>query len=139
MPAFLGIDYGPARIGIAASDPLGMLASPLVVLDIRAGGGAVLFAWIATRLEKEPFAAFVLGYPDRFDERAAPVCAQIDALALELQRRFALPVHLQDEQFSTRRAQERINARGRRKKTAHAPGLDAVAAAVILQDFLDSR
>lgn len=137
----LGIDYGRKRIGLALSDATGVLARPWKVIA-REGGAAQLAAVIAAQLgalqaDGEPVGAVVLGLPRRLSGEANEQTAAVEALAARLRGRLAIPVILQDERLTSREAEDRLARREkdwRKRKQA----LDAEAAAIILQDYLDA-
>lgn len=122
----LGVDFGLRRLGLALSDPAGVLATPyksLAVTSVRDAPGAVAKA--AREADAE---AVVVGVPLGLEgeERRAEV-RRVERFATALRRDLKLPVHLVDESLSTREAEELGSARD-----SH-----AVAAAVILQRWLD--
>jgi putative holliday junction resolvase len=135
----LAIDLGARRIGLAISDPSGVLARPLEVLTI---GGDVepveRVLAVVTRLaaEDDGLAAIVVGHPRRLDGTPNDQTPLVEAFAEALRGRVSQPVVLQDERLSSVEAESRLAARDRdwrsRKKK-----LDAAAAAVVLQDYLD--
>jgi putative Holliday junction resolvase len=137
----LGIDYGAKRIGLALSDPTAMLASPWQTVP---GGppipaAARLVPVIADLVaDDDGLEAIVVGLPRRLDGSDNDQTPLARAFAAELARASSLPVILQDERLSSREAESRLALRERdwRKRKAK---LDAVAAAVILQDYLDHR
>jgi putative Holliday junction resolvase len=139
---YLGIDYGRRRIGLALSDESAILASPW---DTVAGAGspAASAEFVRQRIAAfeqvhpgESVHAIVVGLPRRLngeDNDETPMARQF---AERLRALTGLAVHLQDERLTSREAEERLGARERdwrRRKSK----LDAAAAAVILQDFLD--
>jgi putative Holliday junction resolvase len=134
----LAIDLGARRIGLAISDATGLLARPLEVIETggRAQLARVLEAIGRVSAEEDGLGVVVVGLPRRLDgtpnEQTAAVMAFVDAL----RPRIELPVVLQDERLSSIEAESRLARRDRdwrsRKKK-----LDATAAAVILQDYLD--
>ena len=137
----LALDVGDRRVGIAVSDETGLLATPLDVLHRRSKADD--FARI-TRLAREQGAAgLVVGHPLNADGSAGPqaqrveryAAALVDALRAE---GLDLPMTLWDEYGSTQRAQEAMIATGRKASDRRAR-IDAVAAAVILQDYLDEH
>ncbi len=138
----LGIDYGARRIGLALSDPSGTLASPWRVFERPVSEASTLVALIveieSLMREDEGLAAVVVGWPRRLDGSPSHQTPIIETFARELGARVAIPVALQDERLSSHEADERLSTRERdwRKRK---PKLDAAAAAVILQDYLDSR
>jgi putative Holliday junction resolvase len=138
----VGLDVGERRIGIAVSDPTRTLARPLgVVATSGLDGDAVERA--ATELarlgsEEDGLASIVVGLPRRLDGTPNQMTPRIEAFAAQLRRRTDLPVALQDERLTSREAESRLATRERdwrvRKRR-----LDAAAAAIILQDYLDSH
>ena len=139
----LGIDYGRKRIGLALSDAVGMLARPWKTIETRGSVDAVatdLADEIARlREEGEEVTVLVLGFPRRLSGEPNEQTPIVRALAARLQSLLPhLPVVLQDERLSSREAESLLSRREKdwRKRK---PMLDAAAAAVILQDYLDTR
>jgi putative Holliday junction resolvase len=133
----LGIDLGSKRIGIAASDRSGTIATPLTVLK-RSGSLPADYKAIADLVLEEEAVAIVVGLPLNMDgsEGAAARNARIEAERLTTV--VGVPVYVHDERRSTVEAdrmmlERNLNAQARRKV------VDKVAAAVILQSWLDSR
>jgi len=132
----LGIDYGDRRIGLAVSDPTGMIASPAGFI-IRRAGKRPPIAEIIRRCEAVEAAAFVLGLPldDNGDETAR--CVEVRQVGKELEHRTGLTTTLVDERYSTAAALRAIremggSARGRKGD------IDALAATILLQQALDA-
>lgn len=136
----LGIDYGRKRIGLALSDPTGMLARPWKSIAGAASpdGAAGTLATAVTQLAEEPdgLAVVVLGLPRRLSGEPNDQTAFVKAIAERLRRLVPVPVVLQDERLSSREAEARL-ARQERDWRRRKPLIDAMAAAVILQDYLD--
>jgi len=137
----LGIDFGERRIGLALSDASGTLASPVGVLGgaHRAGDPvSLVLAALADLAHDEPIARIVVGLPRRLDGRDSEQTPRVRRFAAELHARSGLPIDLQDERLTSHEADARLALRERdwRKRKAR---LDAAAAAVILQDWLDER
>ena len=138
----VGLDVGERRIGVAVSDVTRTLARPLGVL--RPAGLDVdavrLSADEIGRLarEEDGVASIVVGLPRRLDGTPSDMTRRVEQFARQLEARTALPVTLQDERLSSREAESRlaIREKGWRVRKQR---LDAAAAAVILQDYLDSR
>jgi putative Holliday junction resolvase len=136
----LGLDLGARRVGVAISDASGTLARPLEVLQVGGGGAIGAVTAIVARLaaEEEGLGAIVVGLPRRLDgspnEQTPVVLAFVEALRCEVSQ----PIALQDERLTSVEAESRLAIRDRdwrsRKKK-----LDAAAAAIILQDYLDER
>jgi putative pre-16S rRNA nuclease len=139
---YLGIDYGRRRIGLAISDPTGMLARPWKMIP-RQGTthdvAEMLAREIATLAEEDDgIAGVVLGYPRKLGGAPTDQTATVNALAIALRSRIAVPLIMQDERLSSREAEsllaQRIKSWRDRK-----PLIDAASAAVILQDYLDGQ
>jgi putative pre-16S rRNA nuclease len=130
----LGIDAGERRVGVALSDELGLLASPLVVLD-RRRGLAPLLDRLAELARRERVGRIVVGLPLNADGSEGQQARRARNFALVAERVIGLPVTLWDERLSTREAEAIVRAQGRTRRRR--VDLDAVAAAVILQDYLD--
>lgn len=139
---FLGIDYGHVRIGLAISDPTGLLARPWKAIA-RQGDRAQVAAALASVIsslaeEDDGLAGVVLGFPRTLGGAPTDQTATVDALAADLRGRVAVPVVLQDERLSSREAESLLSRRIKNWRDRK-PLLDAASAAVILQDFLDAR
>jgi putative Holliday junction resolvase len=138
----VALDYGARRIGVAISDLTGTLARPLTVLHPKGGpqGGLAAMCDEVRRLagEEDGVGLVVLGLPRRLDGSPTDMTRVVEALRAPLEARTGLAVVFQDERLSSREAESRlaVNERDWRKRKAT---LDAAAAAVILQDYLDSR
>lgn len=137
----LGVDDGRRRIGLAVSDPTGTLARPAETV-VGHGDPAVAAREVAAAIRRleagdEPIGAIVVGLPLRLDGTPNEQTGHARALAAELRRMTGLEVFLQDERLTSREAESRLALRERdwrvRKKR-----LDAAAAAVMLQEYLDS-
>lgn len=139
----LGIDYGARRVGLALSDATGTLASPWRLVERPPSEAETLrlLADIVERLrrEEEGLAAVVVGWPRRLDGSPTHQTALVEAFSRALEQRVGLRVVLQDERLSSHAANERLAERGERDWRVRKRKLDAAAAAVVLQDFLDTR
>lgn len=139
---FLGIDYGRRRIGLALSDPSGVLARPWKTIARHGNRADVASALAAevTRLtaEDDGLAGVVLGYPRTLGGDATDQTAAVVGLAEALRTRIGVPLVFQDERLSSREA-ESLLARRIKHWRDRKPLLDAASAAVILQDYLDGR
>ena len=136
----LGIDYGDRRIGLALSDASATLARPLRVVapggSLRERAAAVAGEVAAVAAEPDGLAVVVLGVPRALDGAAHRQTERVLAFADALRTVTGVPLVLQDEQLTSVEAESRLAVRERdwRKRKAR---LDAAAAAVILQDYLD--
>ncbi len=138
----LGVDVGARRIGLALSDASATLASPLKTLVRRGDEDAAVAAVLSEieRLSAEPdgLALVVIGLPLTLEGRAHAGTRRAQAFARRLAQRTAVPIVFQDERLSSREAESRL-AIGERDWRRRKARLDAAAAAVILQDYLDAQ
>lgn len=138
----LGIDYGRKRIGLALSDPSGLLARPWKAIPSSGALDRVARELVreidALQNEGDGLAVVVLGYPRRLSGDANEQTPVVEALAAQLRTMTSLEVVLQDERLSSHEAESRL-ARTEKDWRKRKPLVDAVAAAVILQDYLDNR
>jgi putative Holliday junction resolvase len=133
----LGIDAGERRVGIAMSDELGLLASPVIVLDRRHGLAPVLDQ-LAELVAREGVDQVVVGLPLNADGSQGPQARRAQDFARVAGRVLGVPVSLWDERMSTQEAEAIVRAQGRNTRRLRQRGeIDAIAAAVILQDYLD--
>jgi len=132
---YLAIDYGEKHIGLAICDPGEMIASPLSVLTGRQEN---LIAKIADIIKFENAEAVVLGLPLNMDDTAGYQAKRVHNFAERMKQHIDIPIYLHDERLSSFDAEKRLAGVGltRKKKKKH---LDAVAAASILQSFLDEK
>jgi putative Holliday junction resolvase len=133
----LGIDVGSVRIGVAVSDPDGILATPVeTVRRDRSGKHLRRLAQLAAELEA---VEVVVGLPRTLADRTGPSAQDAIELAETLARRIdPIPVRLADERLSTVSAQRSLRAAGVRAKQQRAV-IDQAAAVAILQSWLDQR
>ena len=138
----LGIDYGFRRIGLALSDATGLLARAWKTVE-RIGNPSQVAAALAREIdalsgEDDGLVAVVMGLPLRLNGDPTDATPTVRAVADRLRELVAVPVVLQDERLSSHEAESLLAQREKdwRKRKAM---LDAAAAAVILQDYLDTR
>ena len=135
----LAVDVGARRVGLAISDASGTLARPLETMTVTSDADAVeRVARRVTELagEDDGLAAIVVGLPARLDGTSSPETARAIAFVASLKTRTSLTIATEGESLSSREAESRLAVRERdwRKRKEK---LDAAAAAVILQDYLD--
>lgn len=137
----LGIDFGTRRVGLAISDASGTLARPLEAIAVQSDGDAL--DRVARRIdqlagEDDGLAAIVVGLPRRLDGTPGDQTARVTTFIDALKGRTSLAIVTEDERLSSREAESRLAVRERdwRRRKAR---LDAAAAAVVLQDYLDRR
>ena len=138
----LGIDYGARRTGLALSDPTGLLASPWKTLvhdtDVAAAATRIVSELAGLQEMSESVDVIVVGLPRRLSGEPNEQTARVRALSSLLAARTSLPIVLQDERLTSHEA-EQLRAQREpdwRKRKAR---LDEMAAALILQDYLDHQ
>jgi putative Holliday junction resolvase len=133
----LGIDLGDARIGLALSDPLRVTAQPLG--SIRCRGAKVDVDEIARRAREHDVRTIVVGLPRLMSGAEGTRAADARTFAAGLARRLeGVEIELWDERLTTAEAERTmISANVRRDKRRRA--VDAMAAALILQGWLDAH
>src|SRR5215472_1608553 len=129
----LAFDFGLKRIGIASGDTLTRHAAPRAAVAVHRS----VPDWqaIAGEVRALTPAVLVVGAPYNADGSVGTLLAAARRFAAELERRFALPVHLVDERFSSLEANEALKARratGERRRRVARADIDSAAAAVIL-------
>jgi putative Holliday junction resolvase len=134
MGRLLGLDYGEKRIGIAASDPLQIIASPREVLHRTTIDADI--DHIARIVEEDEVEAFVVGCPFNTDGTRNKMVERVEAFVAELTVRCPIPVHWVDETYSSQEAEEilRMESYDWRKRK---PKIDMVAAQIILRNYLE--
>ena len=136
LARFMGIDYGEKRVGLAISDPLGMIASPAGFILRRAGKRAPI-AEIIRRAEALEARGFVLGLPLDGDGSATDWTREVRRVGAELEKRTGFSVRFVDERYSTAASLRAIremdgSTRGRKGD------VDSMAAAHLLQQALNA-
>ena len=134
MRRILGLDVGTVRVGVALSDPLGIAAQPFEVIDRRK---TEPFARIAEIISENGVERVVVGRPLRLSGEAGPAVLAIEAFVAELVKRIEVPIELWDERLSTKQA-ERAMIEGGARREKRRQNIDKVAAALILQSYLDA-
>jgi putative holliday junction resolvase len=133
----LGIDLGTKRIGVAVSDPSGTIASPLTVIE-RGRSPRQDYERIAALAREEEADLVVVGMPWSLSGAEGPAAQAAAAEIAALASVAGVPVETHDERFTTVTA-TRALAEGGVRGRARRQVVDKVAAAVILQSWLDAR
>jgi putative Holliday junction resolvase len=138
----VGFDIGERRIGVAVSDASGTLARPVGTLAVKALDTRALDAAAdeVARLsaEDDNIAHLVVGLPRRLDGTPNDLTTRVEQFARDLAERTHLPVSLQDERLSSYEAESRLALREKDRRVRK-QRIDAAAAAIILQDYLDTH
>jgi putative Holliday junction resolvase len=133
----LGLDIGDRWIGAALSDPQGILASPLIIIDrhdVLSDIEAILGLIELGLIESNEVGRIIIGLPISMDGSLGEQAQKVTALADQLKGRTQIPIEFRDERLSTVSARRLMQGRGKGRKTGRD---DAIAAAVVLQAYLD--
>ena len=136
MPKILAVDWGRATLGLAVSDDLGLTAQGLASLS-RVSETQDVEA-IGTYIRSLGVGAIVVGLPKNMDGSLGPSADAARAFAQVLHERLDVPVHLWDERLTTLAAERTLIGAGVRRRARRAV-VNQVAAAMILQGFLDHQ
>jgi len=131
---YLAIDYGKKRIGLALCDPSETIVSPFGVVTGRKN----LLPTIAGIIEEHHVKALVIGLPVNMDGSIGPQAEIAKKFAEKISRHLDIPIHLQDERLTTFAAEQQL-APAQLSAKKQKQRIDAVAAAEILQAFLDKK
>jgi putative holliday junction resolvase len=136
----LAIDVGDRRVGLAISDPTRTLARPLATLTVDPGQALDTVAHKIAQLasEDDGVAEIVVGMPVHLDGSPSEQTTRVAAFVDGLRTRTPIPIRMADERLTSREAESRlaVNERDWRKRKKM---LDAAAAAIFLQEYLDHR
>lgn len=130
----LGVDFGRKKIGVALSDPLG-LAHPLGTFAVS--GRRDIVEVILELVKEKETDEVVLGYPLKQDGTVGEMALEVEKLAENL-RREGLKVALFDERYSSELAVRSLHIMGK-KRGKNKQDIDAMAAALVLQEYLDRK
>ncbi|MFY0406073.1 Holliday junction resolvase RuvX [Solicola sp. PLA-1-18] len=131
----IGVDVGDVRIGVARSDPSGLIATP--VETVAAGDGAI--ARLVVIAHEHEASEVVVGLPRSLSGKLGPAARRVRSYAEQIARAVApVPVRLVDERLSTVSAENQLRSQGRKGARRRAV-VDQVAAVVILQHALDTE
>jgi len=134
----LAVDLGERRIGLALSDPSGTLASPLRTIEVSGDPERDRLAVVDAAREAEA-QVIVVGLPRSLSGREGPAARRARAEASALSEAAGgIRVELHDERFTTREADRALADAGKRRRERRAH-VDAAAAAIILQSYLDAK
>jgi putative Holliday junction resolvase len=135
MTRALGIDLGDARVGVAATDDLGMLAHPLETIQVKAGG---VMKRILELAKQKNVSAIVVGMPRNMDGTFGPAAQKAREFIETLRAASPCRVVEWDERLTTVSAQRSLHEAGRNSREQRKV-IDQVAAQILLQNWLDSQ
>jgi len=137
MKKSLGIDLGAARVGLALSDDLGMLAHPLETVRVKGAGD--MAAYVAAVVRREKVEVVVIGLPRNMDGSHGPAATKTREFGEKLRGKApGCEVRYWDERLTSVAAQKALHEMGRTVKNSRQV-IDQVAAQMILQGYLDSQ
>ena len=133
MGRVMGIDYGLKRTGLAVTDPLRIIATPLETVRTH-----TLISYLQSYCQTEPVDTFVVGIPKKLDNSDTHITQAVRIFVRLLSDKFPeQQVHLHDERFTSKMALEAMVAGGTTKKYRRTKGnIDKVSATIILQSYL---
>lgn len=136
MARILAFDYGQKRVGVAATDPLQIIASAVDTIETRG-----IYDFIKTYLAREQVETFVVGWPYNDGFKENPVVPHITKFIAQLQKLYPqIPVVKVDESFTSRMAMEAMIQGGMKKKDRQKKeNLDKISATIILQSYMETR
>lgn len=135
MKRALGIDIGDARVGVALSDELGMMAHPLETIQVKAGGVRQRILTLAREKKAE---AIIVGMPRNMNGTFGPAAEKARAFIADIAADSPCPVIPWDERLTTVSAQRSLQEAGRKARDQRSV-IDQVAAQILLQSWLDSQ
>jgi putative holliday junction resolvase len=135
MGRLLAVDYGLKRTGIAVTDPLRIIATPLETVPTPE-----LFVFLGKYVQKENVDEFVVGMPKTLLNEDSEIAPVVRKFVENLKIKFpGKPIHLADERFTSSMAMRAMIEGGMKKKDRQVKGnIDKISAAIILQSFLDA-
>ena len=135
----LAIDYGLRRVGVAKSDPGGLIASAVATLEVKSDRDTI--TQLAALVDEHQPDALGIGYPLKEDGSTNDACERVDAFVERLGDICEGPIHKVDEFGTSEEAAGIIHAHGKRvgKKKKKRKRVDRLAAVIILQRFLDEQ
>ena len=129
----LAIDYGTKRIGLAVSDPMGITAQPVGVLNRK--GKKTDIPLIGKVIKEKEVERIVIGLPLNMNGSEGKLCGEVKKFGERLEREFGLPVVYQDERLTTAQA-EKVLLMGDASRQKRRGVIDQMAAQLILQKYL---
>ncbi|MDO4996163.1 MAG: Holliday junction resolvase RuvX [Bacilli bacterium] len=134
---YLGLDLGSRTLGVAKSDALGMIASSYTVIRHNEEYDRLLTE-VVKLVEELGIDAIVLGYPKNMNNTVGPKGELSKEFKEKLEKMINIPVYLQDERLTTKSATDMLIT-GNVRRNDRKKVVDAVAATIILQSYLDRK
>lgn len=136
MGRILALDYGKKRTGVAATDPLQIIATAVDTVET-----GELIGWLKKYIAAEPVEMIVIGYPLNFDDTPTDATPLVEKFIGKFKNVFPnMPVVTWDERMTSKMASQAIAEMGLKKKIRERKELvDSIAAVIILREYLESR
>lgn len=136
MARIIALDYGQKRTGVAATDPLQIIASPLTTIETK-----MLVPFLDQYFKTEEVEGVVIGFPTHIDGNPTHNTERVTKFIERFKRIFpTIPIYPIDEAYTSKEASKVLIDAGIRKSQRQIKGnLDKVSAAIILQQFLENR
>ncbi len=136
MARILAIDYGGKRTGLAATDPLKIIATGLETIDSKE-----LISWLKDYFSKEEVELIIIGLPKNWDESDTHGTPLVEAAIKKIQKEFpAIPLKTVDERYTSKMAKDAMLEMGMKKKDRRdKKNVDIIAATIMLQEYLQSN
>lgn len=132
----LAVDFGEARIGLALSDPTGTIAAPLATIHEKDKGAQT--RRVAEAAREHGVGKLLVGIPFHMDGSRGPMAEMAEKFARKLEKETGLPVVRWDERLSSAAAEEVLGELGKTGRRRRSGDLDAMAACLMLREYLDS-
>jgi putative Holliday junction resolvase len=133
----MALDVGERRIGVAASDADGILASPLTIVAEADETEAV--KRVAVLVQEQQAIRVIVGLPRSLDGSLGVQAERVIAFVQKLNKTIIVPLEFRDERFTTFTAQQLLRSGGKKRDRKNKPFYDAAAAAILLQSYLDEK
>lgn len=136
MGRIVALDYGKKRTGVAATDPLQIIATAVDTVET-----GELIGWLKKYIAAEPVEMILIGYPLNFDDTPTDATPLVEKFIGKFKNVFPdMPVVTWDERMTSRMASQAIAEMGLKKKIRERKELvDSIAAVIILREYLESR
>jgi putative holliday junction resolvase len=138
MTSILGFDYGESRIGVAIGNTITGTASPL--LTLQGSNRNEQLDKVAGLVKEWSPSHFVIGLPSHSadENKPHPLAERARSFAQQLEERFKRPIHFVDERYTSVQAEQLLREQGKRPSKDNKAMIDALAAQIILQQYLDA-
>lgn len=136
MSRSIGLDIGDKRIGVALSDPTGILATPLIIIERTTDEAAI--EKILRIVSESEVQHIIIGLPRSMNGSIGQQAEKVQSFAEELRQKTDIPIDYRDERLTTVTA-IRLKKEASKRKTTKKTRYDAMAAAIILQDYLEEK